>query len=109
MSADYGTEHYKGFDHLDGHPPSIHVTRRFDGSKVWSFSREEITELVELAEQAWPGLTAGMAVAGYQRARDGLLDAVHFHSATGQGGIPCLCAEPGTYARQAANPLAPDA
>jgi hypothetical protein len=30
----------------------------------------------------------------------------HYHSATGQENIPCTCAKPGTYARQAPNPLA---
>ena len=31
---------------------------------------------------------------------------VHYHDATGQENTPCLCARPGTYARQAPNPLA---
>jgi hypothetical protein len=108
VSADYRTEHYKGYNHLDANPPWIHVVLRYDGSAVGSFSREEITELVELAEQAWPGLAVGLALAAYKQAADDMLAAVHFHSATGQEDAPCLCKEPGTYARQAPNPLAPD-
>ena len=115
MSADYGTEHYKGFGHLDRTPPYIFVVHR-GGTGVWdvespigTFSREEITELVELAEQAWPGLTVSLALAAFGNASDELLGRVHYHSAGGQENTPCLCAEPGTYARQAPNPLAPDA
>jgi hypothetical protein len=110
VSADYGTEHFKSFHHERNGSEWIHVIyRRDDSGALGDFSREEIIELVELAEQAWPGLLQDLAVIALSRARDELLDAVHFHSATGQRGIPCLCAEPGTYARQAPNPLAPDA
>ena len=73
-----------------------------------AFSREEITELAELADQAWPGLLRDLAVAAIARSRDELLATVHYHSSAGQENIPCLCDQPGTYNRQAPNPLAPD-
>ena len=81
MSADYGTEHYKGYAHLDRNPPytpqNIHVVRRAIADDRWSgedplgtFSREEIAELVELAEQAWPGLARDLAAAEEREAED---------------------------------------
>ena len=62
MSADYSTEHYKGWHHRrDGHD-WIHVAhRREDSGVVGDFGRTEIAELVELAEQAWPGLAEDLA------------------------------------------------
>ena len=70
MSADYGTEHFKGYAHLDRIPPYIAVVHRADPRDrfpaehpVGMFSREEITELVELAEQAWPGLAESVIAA----------------------------------------------
>jgi hypothetical protein len=51
VSADYGTEHYKGYAH-DGW---IHVTHRDDGEPaLGAFTLAEITELAALAGQAWP-------------------------------------------------------
>lgn len=115
MSADYGNGYYKGYRHERGGNVWIHVTHvatpgEFGNGEdpLGEFSREEIIELVELAEQAWPGLTRDLAVAWFAKARDELLANVHFHSSTGQENIPCLCDQPGTYARQAPNPLAPD-
>lgn len=64
MSADYGTEHFKGFHHRRHGGEWIHVThRRDDSGALGDFSREEIAELVELAEQAWPGLSEELAAA----------------------------------------------
>jgi hypothetical protein len=52
VSADYGTEHFKGYHH-DGW---IHVTYKDSGeSALGSFTPAEIAELADLAGQAWPG------------------------------------------------------
>ena len=111
MSADYGTEHYRGYCHpaAADQPVYIAVFSKDGSDHIANYSREQITELVELAEKAWPGLTVSLALAAFGNASDELLGRVHYHSATGQENTPCLCAEPGTYARQAPNPLAPDA
>jgi hypothetical protein len=109
VSADYGTEHFRSFHHERNGSEWIHVIyRRDDSGALGDFSREEIAELVELAEQAWPGLTVSLAIAVLRRSADERLADMHFHSATGQENTPCLCDQPGTYARQAPNPLAPD-
>ena len=42
---------------------------------------------------------------GWVRGVEDTLIAVHFHDSTGQEDTPCLCDQPGTYARQAPNPL----
>jgi hypothetical protein len=68
MSADYGTKNLKGFHHHRDGTEWIHVTyRREDSGPVGDFSREDIAELVELAEQAWPGLAREMAIAAEVR------------------------------------------
>src|SRR6185437_4133459 len=61
MSADYRTDHYKGYAHFKDHagtvPTWIHVTYRQEGEPaLGSFTREDLERLVELARQAWPGL-----------------------------------------------------
>lgn len=74
MSADYGTGRYKGYDHLDKEPPWIHITLRNAGEDpVGGFSRQELAEIIELAEQAWPGLSRDLADAAVTRrlAEDG--------------------------------------
>lgn len=68
MSADYGTEHYKGYHHEWDGQTWIHVRRReLSEDPVGDFSREEIAELAELAEQAWPGLARDLAAAAEAR------------------------------------------
>jgi hypothetical protein len=58
MSADYGTEHFKGYGHGDW----IHVVYKDDGEPVLgSFTLTHVGELVQLAGQAWPA-TAGVEV-----------------------------------------------
>ena len=54
MSADYGTDHFKGYGHLDREPGYIHVTYKADDSALGAFSLADITELVQLAGRAWP-------------------------------------------------------
>jgi hypothetical protein len=61
MSADCGTEHFKGYLHRHpGGPDYIHVVMRagdgpFDGeAPLGNLSLAEITELAGLAGQAWP-------------------------------------------------------
>jgi hypothetical protein len=58
MSADYGTEHFKGYGHLDMDPPYIHVVMRAGEAALGNFDLAEIGELVQLAGQAWPAATA---------------------------------------------------
>ena len=71
MSADYGTEHLKGFHHQRGGSEWIHVIYRREDYALGDFDREAVIELVELAEQAWPGLAADLADADAARkARD---------------------------------------
>lgn len=72
MSADYQTEHLKGFHHQRNGSEWIHVTyRREDSGRLGDFSRDDIAELVELAEQAWPGLARDLAAAaGAREAED---------------------------------------
>ena len=69
MSADYSTEHFKGWHHRLHGGDWIHVAyRNDDGHALGDFSREEITELVHLAGQAWPGLAEDLADAASARA-----------------------------------------
>lgn len=67
MSADYRTAHYNGYFHLGDHRAWIHVTTRPADEPVVDFSRQELAELVELAEQAWPGLAAQVAAEAADR------------------------------------------
>lgn len=61
MSADFETEHFKGYLHTvpgsrSGQEPYIHVTQAGDGGyyPAGSFTLAEITELAAMAGQAWP-------------------------------------------------------
>lgn len=61
MSADFGTEHYKGYLHpvpgsRSGQEPYIHVTQADSGSDyaIGDFSLPDLSELVQMAGQAWP-------------------------------------------------------
>lgn len=51
------------------------------------------------------GLERALAVMDDDGWGSAITTQVHYHSATGQESTPCLCARPGTYARQAPNPL----
>jgi hypothetical protein len=60
MSADFRTEHFKGYSHPDGPEPYIHVMEAAPPGDPWggeaargSFSLAEIAELVQMAGQAW--------------------------------------------------------
>jgi hypothetical protein len=56
VSADFRTEHFKGYHRPDGEVPYIHVTPYASGSDyaIGDFTLGDIGELVQMAGMAWP-------------------------------------------------------
>jgi hypothetical protein len=94
-SADYRTEHFDGYSHLHAGPPWIHVAWREDGSPWGDYTLDQITELAELAEQAWPGLAASLAEAAAARK----LEDVPLTAEQTQAALVRLGYDPGVAAR----------
>lgn len=70
MSADYRTEHMTGYghDYQDDEPTRIAVFDATGRDQLLSIDKESLAEFVELAEQAWPGLSEDLADAASARA-----------------------------------------
>jgi hypothetical protein len=80
VSADFRTEHFKGYLHPDGDVPYIHIRTATDDYPLGtSLSLGEIGELVQLAGQAWASATAVQVryVIEARRGYDGTLSNPH--------------------------------